>query len=273
MLVKVFAIWTFFTFSVNVVFSQDFDKYEAWLDKSLKEGKISKEVYDATMSKLPQVKTFSKFRKKSRSLLFSLAKEDGVSLKSNTTAIPKLMPFEPSSMNAVLQKPYTTIVFNGKEFDIRNLKGGHNGSVAGACVTQRPIFNPITKKWEINVLNNLINFDFPTPLGLVKVTSFNEPGEPEGKVVSHSDELPVYPVDSTFSVRLRAEIGENIYVSPKPINLTSKNLTSWPPKKGSVYINVDTVEFIPEGADKETPSTFTIKPDLTIIEDVSTVKE
>lgn len=249
--------------------------YREAIQKSLDNSEISNSEYEATLARIEKVELYAEIQRAlsqsvyQTNLLHILSSND---LPADTvrTPVPDLLPLDGPEMTAELEKPYTSFWLNGEMFTAPQAPGGHNGRVAAACKSSPPVFNEENNRWEIKVSNNLINFDFETPFGIVHVesTPIND-GEPEGVVVSQNMIIPTLPAVSIFEVGLKATLpGDLIAISRQPLILKAE-VTSWPPPVGTEYISAKPIEFILEDAAPDAKPIFVINPDTTVIKSVS----
>lgn len=241
----------------------------------LQGGLITQAEHDATLERLPQVELYKKMclAVETRFPVAELRK----ALNDNglpgvaVPPLPELLPLRPPPMTAELEKPYTSVWFEGQMHDIRNLRGGHNGRVSGACVSNGAIYNPELKRWEIRVANNLIHFDFPTPSGPVTIRSIEpEDKKPEGLVVPENRQLPTVPAVSTFEVRLEALMPGGLRaVSRETLKLRAL-VNSWPPPPDTVYMSERPVGLYLENAGPDDKPFLIINPDQTVVKTVTT---
>src|ERR1043166_160870 len=270
---------TLATAFVTGVSADEFDDYRVELRKAQSEGRITEAEYTASVAKVPKLRPFDKLRTE-LATIHAAARQKGraaaLDLGETTFNHPTagLMLLKSFSADADIVKPYTKFEYQGQTFELKELQGRHeklSGAEAGAanaCQSSPPIFNEATKKWEVRVENSLINFEVPTARGKVKVYSIGSTNhfKPDGVVTSAGKDLPTYPVQSRFSVLLRAEMDDGVILETRrPLELEANNLASWPPPAKTAYTSTNIVEFYRKDAPAGEPAALRIYPDTTVV--------
>jgi len=255
------------------------DSYRTELSKALQAGDISKPEFDATLLRAPRLSKYLQLRHDfSLSTAFKTLAESLTKAEITSTTpepLPSMLPLKTTEMKATINKPYTAFVLNGKLYDVKNLVGGHNGVTAAACKASPPVYNESTQQWEVKLHNNLIDFEFPTPLGSAHVTSIPMSGSAgqEGLVVSRNKDVPTFPADNTFTVQLKATLPAGLVARTRePLVLRAENLNSWPPPAGTRYVSTKPLEFYLENAQPNDSPVLTINPDTTVLATVQVVQ-
>lgn len=258
---------------------QENQVYRGSLQTSLENGEISNYEYEATIARIEKVELYAEIQSvlaqsMYRTNLLEILSSNDLPIDTVRTPVPDLLPLDGPEITAELEKPYTSFWLNGEMFIVSQASGGHNGRTAAACKSSPPVFNEENNRWEIKVSNNLINFDFETPFGIVHVesTPINE-GKPEGIVVSKDIVIPTLPAISIFEVGLEATLPGGLRVISRQPLVLKAEVTSWPPSAGTEYISAKPIEFIVEDADLDTKPIFVINPDITVIKSVSRFNE
>jgi hypothetical protein len=167
-------------------------------------------------------------------------------------------------MAATFRKPYMEFEFEGTMYRLEDLKGGHNGRVAGACVSSRPQFDPAKGRWVVVLENNLINIDlaehpsaaeaFPDEKAFLRETRIvSNPRSSKRSLgyllsaTTNPNETPRFPADCEFSMYIRISApGKGTLINTAPFALRANGLEAWPPPVGTVYTHDDTIELYPE---------------------------
>lgn len=175
-----------------------------------------------------------------------------------------LIPNSTRPMGAQFKKPYMEFWYDGQVYRLENLRGGHNGMVAGACQSRPPQFDPVSERWVVPVNNNLIDIDLtqqpevaealpdsvPYLRSLAIVSNPRRSFTSTGQLTtakSAPTELPRFPVDCVFNMHIRVRVpGKPTLVNVKPFQLVAKGLEQWPPPVGTVYTHDEDIELHPE---------------------------
>jgi hypothetical protein len=257
----------------------ELDDYRQALGVALSEGQITREEYQATLARIPDIQAAQAriALAEARRTLNSMKVSENGTIELSTEPqdgvdpdVPRLWPLLPRGATATLNKPYSTFEFEGQTFSLENLSGGHNGRVALACKASPPVFNPERGVWEIKLSNNLIHFDVPTPAGLVQITSIPLEGSgSEGVFRSRDGRLPAFPAESLFEVQLKAQLPDGrILTTRQPLELKATNIASWPPPPGTAYRNENSIFFYAPDSPSNAQPVIVIRPDTTVLKEV-----
>lgn len=170
-------------------------------------------------------------------------------------------PTPVANSGALFRKPYMEFEYAGEVHRLENIRGGHNGATAQACIAHPPVWDEKKERWVVPLENNIIEIDLSdqeemissilpgSPLGKLKIASAKSEKLTKGMLITSGEEKskgPKFPVDCMFEVFITAKIPWRPQLrNVRPFRLLAENIEQWPPMAGTTYKNLDDVELYP----------------------------